>query len=606
MIDVAEEGAGVEVKKTLCWPSPGCHCNCGLLVRVKDNKILSIKGNPDFPYNRGSVCAERMPHFRKWLDHPDQLMHPLKRQGERGENRWERISWEQALDEIAAKLQTIKAEHGAESLSTIEGTYRSDFYAIRARFLNLFGNPANVGASGTACACNKVALAYALAGTNIPCILAPPIKQLNCLVLLGRDYTDSNPVRRRPMQKWRAQKSGAKMIVIDPRQTEMAKMADMWLQIRPGTDTALLMAWINVIIARHLYDREFVEQWTYGFEQLKQRAAEYTPDDLEIDRTLRPKRLVDYLGQTRVKENLGVLIEAARGRDEPLDHILLSGPPGLGKTTLAQVIANELGVQLKTTSGPAIERAGDLAAILTNLDERDVLFIDEIHRLNRAVEEVLYPAMEDYTLDIVIGKGPAARSIRLDLPRFTMIGATTRTGLLTGPLRDRFGMAFRLDYYNAEELQAIVERSAGILGVSVDTEGAAEIARRSRGTPRLANRLLKRVRDYAQVRHEGSIDEDIAAEALAFFEVDHLGLDTMDNKILTTLARTFTGRPVGLNTLASAVGEEPDTLEDVYEPYLLQLGLLMRTPKGRQATARAFEHLGMAAPASAPSQEGLF
>jgi Holliday junction DNA helicase RuvB len=335
-------------------------------------------------------------------------------------------------------------------------------------------------------------------------------------------------------------------------------------------------------------------------------SASLIEDDLEIDRSLRPKHLDEYLGQTRVKENLGVLIEAARGRDEPLDHILLSGPPGLGKTTLAQVIANELGVQLKTTSGPAIERAGDLAAILTNLDERDVLFIDEIHRLNRAVEEVLYPAMEDYTLDIIIGKGPAARSIRLDLPRFTLVGATTRTGLLTGPLRDRFGMAFRLDYYNAEELQAIVERSAGILGVSVDTEGAAEIARRSRGTPRLANRLLKRVRDFAQVRHDGAITEDIAAEALAFFEVDHLGLDTMDNKILTMLAATFSGRPVGLNTLASAVGEEPDTLEDVYEPYLLQLGLLMRTPKGRQATARAYAHLGMKPPAGTPAQEGLF
>ena len=257
-----------------------------------------------------------------------------------------------------------------------------------------------------------------------------------------------------------------------------------------------------------------------------------TEDDLEIDRSLRPRCLDEYLGQARVKDNLGVLIDAARQRDEPLDHVLLSGPPGLGKTTLAQVISNELGVKLKTTSGPAVERAGDLAAILTNLEERDVLFIDEIHRLNRVVEEVLYPAMEDFTLDIIIGKGPAARSIRLDLPRFTLVGATTRTGLLTGPLRDRFGMSFRLDYYSAEELQAIVERSAKILEVSIDVEGAAEIARRSRGTPRLANRLLKRVRDFAQVRHEGSIDEDIAAEALAFFEVDHLGLDAMDNKIL--------------------------------------------------------------------------
>ncbi len=335
-------------------------------------------------------------------------------------------------------------------------------------------------------------------------------------------------------------------------------------------------------------------------------SAEFTEDDLEIDRSLRPKMLTEYLGQVRVKENLSVLIDAARGRNEPLDHILLSGPPGLGKTTLAQVIANELGVKLKTTSGPAIERPGDLAAILTNLDERDVLFIDEIHRLNRVVEEVLYPAMEDFMLDIVIGKGPAARSIRLDLPRFTLIGATTRTGLLTGPLRDRFGMAFRLDYYTPEELSAIVVRSATILAVDIDTAGAAEIARRGRGTPRLANRLLKRVRDFAQVRHDGSIDEDIAAEALAFFEVDHLGLDTMDNRILTTLAQTFVGRPVGLNTLASAVGEEADTLEDVYEPYLLQLGLLVRTPKGRQATARAYEHLGLAPPSNAPAKAGLF
>lgn len=277
MGDIADEESGVEVKKTMCWPSPGCHCNCGLLVRIKDNRILGIRGNPEFPYNRGSVCL-RIPHFRKWLDHPDQLMHPLKRQGARGENRWERISWDQALDEIAAKLKAIKDEHGAESLSTIEGTYRSDFYAIRARFLNLFGNPANVGASGTACACNKVALSYALAGTNIPCILAPPIKRLKCLVLLGRDYTFSNPIRMGPMRKWRDLNPEAKFIVVDPRRTEMAKMADMWLQIRPGTDAALLMAWIHVIIEHGLYDREFVEQWTYGFDQLKQRAAEYTPE----------------------------------------------------------------------------------------------------------------------------------------------------------------------------------------------------------------------------------------------------------------------------------------------------------------------------------------
>ena len=335
-------------------------------------------------------------------------------------------------------------------------------------------------------------------------------------------------------------------------------------------------------------------------------AAEFTEDDLEIDRTLRPRRLADYLGQTRVKENLSVLIDAARARGESLDHLLLSGPPGLGKTTLAGVVACELGVQMKQTSGPAIERAGDLAAILTNLDERDVLFIDEIHRLNRVVEEVLYPAMEDFSIDIVIGKGPAARSLRLDLPRFTLIGATTRTGLLTGPLRDRFGMAFRLEYYTADELASIVRRSAGILGVPITDDGADEIARRSRGTPRLANRLLKRVRDYAQVRHDGRVSEDVAAEALAFFQVDHVGLDRMDLAILETLVRTFSGRPVGLNTLAAAVSEDPETLEDVYEPFLLQLGFLARTPKGRQATPRAYEHLGVAAPNPDASQPGLF
>lgn len=339
-------------------------------------------------------------------------------------------------------------------------------------------------------------------------------------------------------------------------------------------------------------------------------SAEFTEDDLEIDRSLRPRTLAEYLGQSRVKENLSVLLEAAKARGEALDHVLLSGPPGLGKTTLAGVIAHELGAGLRTTSGPAVERAGDLAAILTNLEERDVLFIDEIHRLDRAVEEVLYPAMEDFRIDVVIGKGPAARSLRLELPRFTLVGATTRTGLLTGPLRDRFGMALRLDYYAADELVSIVRRSAGILGIRVDDEGAAEIARRSRGTPRLANRLLKRVRDYAQVRRDGEIDEDVAAEALAFFEVDHVGLDRMDLTVLETLAVKFSGRPVGLGTIAAAVGEEPDTLEDVYEPYLLQLGFLMRTPKGRQATPRAFEHLGLPVPAdvdrNAPGQDGLF
>ena len=345
-------------------------------------------------------------------------------------------------------------------------------------------------------------------------------------------------------------------------------------------------------------------QWLPEDERLV--SAHYTADDVEIDRTLRPKRLAEYLGQSKVKESLAVLIEAAAGRGEALDHVLLSGPPGLGKTTLAGVIANESGVTMRTTSGPAIERAGDLAAILTNLEERDVLFIDEIHRLSHQVEEVLYPAMEDFSLDVVIGKGPAARSLRLDVPRFTLVGATTRTGLLTGPLRDRFGIAFRLDYYSPSDLEAIVERSASILGVRIDRGGAAEIARRSRGTPRLANRLLKRVRDYSQVRRDGAITEDVAAEALAFFEVDHMGLDRMDVRILETLAVKFSGRPVGLHTLASSVGEEVDTIEDVYEPYLLQLGFLMRTPKGREATPRAYEHLGLEPPAKGTPQGGLF
>ena len=327
--------------------------------------------------------------------------------------------------------------------------------------------------------------------------------------------------------------------------------------------------------------------------------GELTVDDLDQDRTLRPKTLDEYLGQERVRENLRVLIQAARDRNEPLDHVIFSGPPGLGKTTLAGVLANEMGARLHTTSGPAIERTGDLAAILTNLEQGDILFVDEIHRLSRQVEEVLYPAMEDFFLDIVIGKGPAARSIRLDIPRFTLVGATTRTGLLTGPLRDRFGIAYRLDYYTIDELAQIVMRSAAILGVSIDLSSAKEIASRSRGTPRLANRLLKRVRDFAQVKAEGVISPEVAAQAMTFFEIDELGLDFMDVKILRALCETFRGRPVGLSTVASAVSEDPSTLEDVYEPYLLQRGLMVRTPQGRMATLAAFEHLGIQPPARA-------
>ena len=324
--------------------------------------------------------------------------------------------------------------------------------------------------------------------------------------------------------------------------------------------------------------------------------GDLTADDLDVERSLRPQRLDDYCGQKHIKQSLRILIQAAQSRGECLDHVIFSGPPGLGKTTLATVIANELGAQIKTTSGPAIARTGDLAAILTNLQPGDVLFIDEIHRLNRSIEEILYPAMEDFSLDIVIGKGPAARSIRLDIPHFTLVGATTRSGMLTGPLRDRFGISFRLDYYSVEDLAEIVARSASILGVTIDRQSALEIASRSRGTPRLANRLLKRVRDYAQVRGDGPIELDIAREALSFFEIDELGLDWMDIRILETLVKTFRGRAVGLTTLASAVGEDPSTLEDVYEPYLLQRGLIIRTPQGRIATLTAFDHLGVTPP----------
>lgn len=319
-------------------------------------------------------------------------------------------------------------------------------------------------------------------------------------------------------------------------------------------------------------------------------------EDIRIEGSLRPQSLAEYIGQERAKSNLKIYIEAAKSRGEPLDHVLFYGPPGLGKTTLAGIIANEMGTHMKVTSGPAIEKPGEVAAVLNSLQEGDVLFVDEIHRLNRQVEEVLYPAMEDYAIDIMIGKGPTARSIRLNLPHFTLVGATTRAGLLTAPLRDRFGVVHRLEFYSVEELTDIVLRSAGVLEVEIEKTGAQEIARRSRGTPRLANRFLKRVRDFAQVKFDGRISGQVAMEALDLLDVDRLGLDFHDRNILLTMIEKFCGKPVGLDTLAAAVGEDVGTLEEVYEPYLIKNGFLQRTPRGRMATERAYLHLGLQPP----------
>ena len=335
-----------------------------------------------------------------------------------------------------------------------------------------------------------------------------------------------------------------------------------------------------------------IEETEFDYES-RIVSSEMSGDDTEVEVSLRPKTFDDYIGQEKVKEMLKVYIDAAKGRGDALDHVLLYGPPGLGKTTLSGIIANEMGVNFRVTSGPAIEKPGDLAALLTNLAPGDVLFIDEIHRLSRSIEEVLYPAMEDYVLDIIIGKGPAARSVRIPLSRFTLVGATTRAGQLTTPLRDRFGVLLRLELYSAEELATIVTRSASLLEVEIDKEGALEIASRSRGTPRIANRLLKRVRDYAQVKGDGRITLEIAKTALKALEIDELGLDNIDRKLLETIIKFYGGGPVGLETLAATIGEEAITIEDVYEPYLMQIGFLSRTPKGRCVTRLAYDHLGI-------------